>query len=161
MGYYRQICSENNSQEIAKEFMARIKLDLPERFVFSTEITVRIDDINYGGHLGNDSILSIIHEARMRFLKNFGFSELNVGDASLIMGDVAIVFKSEGFHGDIILVEMAAVDFSNSGFDIFYKLTNRQTGKDVAHAKTGMVCFDYKNRKVMAVPQVFKDAVSK
>lgn len=140
--------------------MARIKIDLPEKFIFSTEIAVRIDDINYGGHLGNDSILSLIHEARLRFLKNFGYSELEIGGASLIMGDVAIVFKSEGFHEDIITIEVTANDFSNFGFDLFYKLTNKKTRKDIAYAKTGMVCFDYKNRKVMKVPEEFKKAVS-
>lgn len=136
--------------------MPRVKLELPEKFIFSTEITVRIDDINYGGHLGNDAVLSIIHEARLRFLKNYGFSELEIGGASLIMGDVAVVFKSEGFHEDIIIIQVTAGDFSNFGFDLFYKLTNKKTGKDIAHAKTGMVCFDYNNRKVMGVPEKFK-----
>ena len=80
--------------------MPRIKIDLPGSFIFNTEIDVRIDDINYGGHLSNDAILSIMHEARMRFLKEHGYSELEVEGTSLIMGDTAIVFKSEGFHGD-------------------------------------------------------------
>lgn len=141
--------------------MSRIKLDLPEKFIFSTELTVRIDDINYGGHLGNDSVLALIHEARLRFLKNFGYSELELGGASLIMGDAAIVFKSEGFHGDEIRIEVTATDFSNFGFDIFYRLTNKQTEKEIAHAKTGMVCFDYKNRKIMKVPEEFKNAINR
>ena len=37
--------------------MPRIKLELHEILIYSTEIPVRITDINYGGHLGNDSIL--------------------------------------------------------------------------------------------------------
>jgi len=53
----------------------RIKLELPEIMVFSTEIPVRITDINYGGHLGNDSILSIVQEARVRFLNKYNYSE--------------------------------------------------------------------------------------
>ena len=53
--------------------MPRIKLELPEKLVFSTEIPVRITDINYGGHLGNDSILSIVQEARVRFLNEYKY----------------------------------------------------------------------------------------
>jgi len=46
--------------------MARIKIEIPDKFIYKTEIPIRITDINYGGHLGNDSLLSIIHEARVR-----------------------------------------------------------------------------------------------
>jgi acyl-CoA thioester hydrolase len=47
--------------------MARVAIDLPEQFPFSAGIAVRISDINYGGHIGYDAIISLIHEARMRF----------------------------------------------------------------------------------------------
>ena len=40
--------------------MNRVSLHLPENFSFSTEIPIRITDVNYGGHVGNDSILSIL-----------------------------------------------------------------------------------------------------
>ncbi len=59
--------------------MARVKLDLPDAFEFTTEIQVRIGDINYGGHLGNDTVLSLIHEARVRFLQKYNFREANIG----------------------------------------------------------------------------------
>ena len=65
--------------------MPRIKIKLPEKFIFRTEIPIRITDINYGGHLGNDSLLSIIHEARVRFLKSLGYSESNVEGVGIIM----------------------------------------------------------------------------
>jgi len=58
--------------------MARIKLELPETFSFRTEITVRITDLNYGGHLGNADTLVLIHEARVRFLKSYGYSEIDI-----------------------------------------------------------------------------------
>ena len=77
--------------------MPRIKIEIPERFIYKTEIPIRITDINYGGHLGNDSLLSIIHEARVRFLKNLGYSEANVEGSGIIMIDSAIQYKSEGF----------------------------------------------------------------
>ena len=50
--------------------MPRVIVELPKKFIFSTDIAVRISDINYGGHLGHDSIISLIHEARVRFLKD-------------------------------------------------------------------------------------------
>jgi YbgC/YbaW family acyl-CoA thioester hydrolase len=135
--------------------MARIKLDLPQEFSFATEIAVRITDLNYGGHVGNDTVLSLVHEARMHFLQHHGYAELNPGGVSLIMSDVAIQYKSELFYGDRLKVYISAFDFGRVGFDIAYKLVKNETEQVVALAKTGMVCFDYQLRKTVAVPESF------
>ena len=134
--------------------MARIKLDIPAVFGFSTLLPVRITDLNYGGHVGNDTILTLIHEARMQFLRQAGYSELNLEGVSLIMGDVAIEFRQELFYGDQLEVSVTATDFSRVGFDLYYKL-EKVSGEYrvlIAQAKTGMVCFNYQLRKVVAVP---------
>ncbi len=132
--------------------MARIKITLPEQFVFTTIIPIRITDVNYGGHVGNDTILTLLHEARMQFLNHFAYTELDLEGTSLIMSDVAIEFKSELFYGDSVKAYVTANDFSKVGFDVCYKLVNEKDGKVVALAKTGMVCYDYKIKKVVAVP---------
>ena len=75
----------------------RVQLQLPETFSFQTEIPVRITDINYGNHLGNDAILSMMHEARVQFLQNLGYTELEFEGVGLIMSDTAIIYKGEGF----------------------------------------------------------------
>src|SRR5688500_9521280 len=122
--------------------MARIKIDLPEQFSFSTSIPVRITDLNYGNHVGNDAVLSIIHEARMQFLKNSGYTELEFAGVGMIMSDVAIEFKNELFYGDIVIASVIATEFGKVGFDIYYKLEKATGDKNnllVAAAKTGMV----------------------
>lgn len=132
--------------------MARIKLDLPSVFAFSTEVPIRVTDLNYGGHVGNDTILGIVQEARVQYFKSMGYGELSFAGVAVIMADCAVVYKSESFHGDTLRIEVAATDFSKYGFDLYYKLTNKATGKLVAEAKTGIVCFDYQARKVALLP---------
>src|ERR1044071_4847522 len=135
--------------------MSRIKIQLPENFDFSTLIPVRITDINYGGHVGNDTILSILHEARVQFLNHYGYSELTLGGAGLIMSDVCIEFKNELFYGDVIIASVTASEFSKVAFGIYYKLEKQINDKKIliAIAKTGMVCYDYVNKKIVQVPQ--------
>jgi acyl-CoA thioester hydrolase len=132
--------------------MARICISIPESFSFSAIIPIRITDLNYGGHVGNDAILSLLHEARVQFLKHYEFTELVFAGTSLIMRDVGIEFKSEVFYGSSIKVMVTAGEFTRAGFDIFYQMMNAENNKLVAVAKTGMVCFDYPTRKVTAVP---------
>jgi len=128
-------------------------------FPFKTEIPVRITDINYGGHLGNDSLLSIIHEARVRFLKHLGYSESDVEGSGIIMIDAAIQYKSEGFYGDLLIVEIAVNDFSGIGCDFIYRITNKNTSKEIALAKTGIAFFNYEKRKTVPVPAEFKKKI--
>ncbi len=136
--------------------MARTKLDLPAEFHFATELVIRVGDINYGGHLGNDAVLSLIHEARVRFLKEHGYTESNIEGAGIIMADAVVIYKSEGFHGDILTVEVEVRDFQNAGCDFYYRLSNRETGTEVARAKTGIVFYDYAARKTVRVPAGFR-----
>ncbi|MBO9631647.1 MAG: thioesterase family protein [Chitinophagaceae bacterium] len=134
--------------------MPRIKIDLPADFSFTSLIPVRITDLNYGNHVGNDTILSLIHEARVQYLHSLGYGELNFAGTGLIMADVGIEYKAELHYGDKVKVSVAAGDISKISFDLYYKLEKEEDGKIilVAIAKTGMVCFDYDKKKVAAIP---------
>ena len=136
--------------------MARTKLDLPEKFHFSTNIPVRISDINYGGHVGNDALLSLIHEARIRFLQNHGYTESNIEGVGTIMVDAVILYKAEAFYGDILRTVVAIDDFTNYSFDVYYRLRKVESDKEVARAKTTIFFFDYQQRKTARTPEKFK-----
>lgn len=137
--------------------MARIKIDLPASFSFHTRIPVRITDLNYGGHVGNDTLLGILQEARVHYLQQWDYTELNVAGAGLIMSDAAIVYKGEAFHGDTLEVGVQASEFTRVGFELYYQVETVRGEKKVliAQAKTGMVFFDYTARKPVMVPEVF------
>lgn len=138
--------------------MARIKINFPDTHLFSTEIKVRITDLNYGNHLGNDSLLSLLHEARVRFFREYGYTELNVEGVGIIMADVAIQYVSEAFYGERLKIDIAAGDFSRVAFDMFYRVTSGE--RVVAVAKTGIVFYDYTSKKVAAVPAQFVRKIS-
>jgi acyl-CoA thioester hydrolase len=137
--------------------MPRIRLKQLEKYPFSTKITVRVTDLNYGGHLGNDSLLSLVHEARVAFLASHGFSEVDCAGVSLTMGDAAIVYLGEAYAGDDLKIEVAAGEPSKSGFRLFYRLTRSSDTKKIALAETGMVCFDYKAKKILPLPKAVED----
>ena len=136
--------------------MGRVKIKFPiEKSLHIASIPVRIGDINYGGHVGNDAILSIIHEARMLMLQHSGYSEMNAGGNSMIMADVMIAYKGEAFYGDNLTVTMYAEEITDRTFDLLYHISasRKEQNYDIAHAKTGMVCFDYETRKVAVMTE--------
>ncbi len=138
--------------------MARVKIIITGHTIAIITIPVRIGDINYGNHVGNDAIVAIIHEARIQWLTQNNFTELDIGGAGLIMNDLEVEFKKEGFYGDIIEVQLSIGELSKISFEIYYQLTTYRKEEKIilVKAKTGMVCYDYINKKVAAIPELFK-----
>ena len=139
--------------------MARIVINLPDQFSYSTEIPVRISDINRGNHLGHVAMLAIIEEARTRFLYSLGFeaeNKLSQGNGYLVT-DVAIVYKRQAFYGQILKVEIAAADFREKSFDFLYRISESSGGVEVARAKTGHLLFNFETQKVAPVTPEFRE----
>jgi YbgC/YbaW family acyl-CoA thioester hydrolase len=142
--------------------MARVKLEIPQQLLGTFNIPVRITDINYGNHMGNDAFVSIIHEARMQWLKQHGYTELNIEGAGLIMSDLAVEFKNESFYGDMIEVKISVADISRASFELYYQLLAKRNNQSIllANAKTGMICYDYTTRKVVTIPKQLKSILA-
>ena len=135
--------------------MARIKIALPEKFPFSTEVPLYIQHINYGHHLDNAAMLMLVAEARVRFFKHFGWTELDVDGAGVIVADVAAQYRSEAFHGETMVIQFAAGDFHEHGCDLLWQLNDKASGREVARGKHGIVFFDYTTRSKVKVPAAF------
>ncbi|MCD6293010.1 MAG: thioesterase family protein [Deltaproteobacteria bacterium] len=137
--------------------MSRIKLKLPEpqQFIYSTDISPRISDINYGNHLGHDRLITLLHEVRLRFLANHGFSEFDIDGTGIIMADLAISYKAEVFYGECLTVDIALIEPSRTGCNFFYLARKKNDQKEVARATTRIVFFDYKKKKITRMPPAF------
>ena len=138
--------------------MARIKIDFPNDIIATIKLKVRIGDINYGNHVGNDSFVSFIHEARIQWLQQNNFSEMDINGTGLIMADLSIEFKKEAHYGEDILIAISAGEISRVSFELYYQLSTERNHVAVllAKAKTGMVCYDYQNKKTVSVPDCLK-----
>jgi acyl-CoA thioesterase FadM len=90
----------------------------------------------------------------MQFLKHHGYTELQFAGTSLIMNDAGIEFRQELFYGDVIQASVTAGEFSKVSFDLFYKFEKTRNDKSVivAVAKTGMICYNYEQKKISPVP---------
>ncbi len=137
--------------------MPAIKLKTAFNYEFQYKTKINIRDINYGGHLGNDSLVGILHEARLDLLNKMGFTELDLGDGKtgIIMADLVVNFKKEAFLLDEIIVHSHIEEISNASFRIFHKITRIKDDALIALAETGLVCFNYKERSISQVPESF------
>ncbi len=137
--------------------MARLQLHFPEdQYYFTTQLTVRVTDINGANHLGNDSMISMISEARARFLYDFGIRETAAGGSGIIVTDLATTYKAEAHARDQLLFEVGVMDFNKYGGDITFRISRPADQTAIAMAKSGFVFFDYRAGRVVPMPEDFK-----
>ena len=136
--------------------MARIKLPLPQRIDYETNLSLRVYDLNYGNHMGNDNVLSLVHEARIRFLHSLGLNEKDFYGNGLLMADSAVVYKKEAFYGEILNIRISVSEFHSYGFDLIYLITSQKNSIEIARVKTGLVCYDYIKKTLVKLPNKFR-----
>lgn len=140
--------------------MARIHIELPEAFAFSTELPLYMSHINYGGHLDNALLLTLVSEARVRFFQSLGYSELDVEGVGIVVADAAVQYKSEAFPGETMVVQKAAANFGKYGCDLLWRMSDQASGREVARGKTGIIFLDYSTRKIAPVPPEFRSKLA-
>ena len=142
--------------------MARLQLEFPEdQYCYTTQLTVRVTDINAANHLGNDSMISMISEARARFLFEFGIEETQDDGVGIIVTDLATTYRTEAHARDQLLFEVGVMDFNKYGGDITFRITRPRDGALVAMAKSGFVFFNYETTKVVPMPEAFSRKFAK
>jgi acyl-CoA thioester hydrolase len=139
--------------------MPKVKLKKQESYEFEYKKVLQVRDINYGGHLGNDALVSLTHEARLNLLRTLGFSELDLGDGKtgIIMADLAVNYLGEGFMFDELAIESHIDEISAVSFRIFHHFLKGE--KTIALAETGIIAFDYKERSIVSIPETFLSAL--
>lgn len=129
--------------------MARVKFALPsEIHVYQGELEVRVSDLNYGAHLGNDRVLTLCHEARVKWLAGLKLSEIGANGIGLIMADAMIMYQGEAFLGDKLRIDIYNSDTNDRSFDLYYQITRVSDERSIARVKGAMIFFNYKERRL-------------
>ncbi|MEX1197483.1 MAG: thioesterase family protein [Pseudohongiellaceae bacterium] len=139
--------------------MARVKLNMPETFLFRMEYPVRFSDLDYARHLNSVAMVHVLHEARLQFLASLGLTESNIFGLGMVVTDMAIDYRSESFARDVLVVEVGVDKFNRYGCDICFQVTNSALDRNVCNAKMGVVFFDFDKHKIALVPSAFKSLI--
>lgn len=136
--------------------MGRVEIELPETFNYSIELPILISHINRGDHLGNESLIALLNEARVQFMAARGVNEYREKGYLFVNADLAVIYQSEGKYGERLKVEVCAGGFHRCGCDIIYKVTEAVSGREIALAKTAHLMFDPIQGKAVQAPASLK-----
>jgi acyl-CoA thioester hydrolase len=127
-----------------------------DRRIYSTMIEVLVSHLNYGNHLGYDSLLSILQDARMRWLRDNNMSEVSLeGQRGYVISEVVVNYKGEGFFGDLLQVSLYPEQYGRKTFSLKYQVTNVAKNLLIALAETSHVGFDFERRAIAPLPSSF------
>jgi len=130
-----------------------------EGFFFTMPYTVRIADINYGGHVSNAAVLNFFQDARIGYLKTLGpFSEIDIGSCGIILPEAQVRYRAEMFLHDGLVMGARVADMKNSSFVMHYRI--ERDGEVTATGTTALVAFDYQRRRPRRLPEAFREAVT-
>jgi YbgC/YbaW family acyl-CoA thioester hydrolase len=126
-----------------------------ESFPFVFPYTVRVSDVNYGGHVANSAVLNIFQDARITLFASLGsYTELDLGGCGIIMPEAHVYYRAEMFLQDELQVGVRCAGMKRSSFVLEYRI--ERAGELMAEGETPIVCFDYLQRKPCRVPTAFQ-----
>ena len=128
-----------------------------EKLKFSIPITVRVHDLNYGNHVGYQNYLVYFQEARIAYLKQFGFSEGDIGGCRMLISSAECRYKKELYLGDEITVGCRVSQLKPKMFTMDYRID--RAGKTCALGTTTQVCVAPGEEKIAVLPPEFTAAV--
>lgn len=136
--------------------MQSFKVPSVKKVIFNTILEVRVSDINYGNHLGHDSIVSLFHEARMRFLRKFGYkNELNIDGLGILITNLIVNYVNESFYSDKLKINIELGEMTRTSLQLLYQAVIEENNKEIARALTTMTFYDLQKSKVAKIPQRF------
>ncbi len=126
-------------------------------FNLTIPYTVRVVDVNYGGHVANSAVLNFFQDARIAYLKKLGsYSELDIGNqCGIILPEAHVRYKAEMFLGDQLVIGVRIKNISRSSFAMEYRI--ERDGEVMAEGETALVCFDYQKRKPRRLDVEFRE----
>lgn len=129
---------------------------------FESTYRVSIGDINYGGHLGNDKALVVFQDARLLFLNSMDCTEIDIGDnLGIIMVEAGVRYLREIFHNEELHIAISVTEIRGKKFTLEYLVTRLPEKETVLTGRTSFLIFDYSARKVVVMPDSFREKLLK
>lgn len=137
--------------------MYEFNLELPQDFIFTAELQIGMEHINYGGHAGHDRLITLLQEARMRFFQSCNFQEVAPNGDTTIITDLSVSYKKEAFWNERVLVNIAPVRHKPALMDLFYQVLGADHQQEILRCITRILYYNTRERKKAVLPaQLFQ-----
>lgn len=143
---------------IFKGIYLQLNPDLDTFMEYQDSLRLRISDINYGGHLGHVEFIHLLHETRMRFLRQFNLSESDIQGHALIMRNLNVTYKYQAFWNDELHIHIK-LRLDGAKIIFSYHVKNHTQQNDTGLAEAVMMLVN-KDKRMPVKPDLFMGLMS-
>lgn len=129
-----------------------------EEFRLTTPLPVRFRDIDALGHVNNAVYLTYLEEARVEYLRRV-LGQTRPSEYAVVVARVEIDYRSAATMEDELFVGTRVTRLGGASFDMDYRIVDKKSGRTIAEAKSVLVSFDHKEKRVSKLPPEFVEKV--
>ena len=134
--------------------MKKLIIEIPLTVWHRCNFQIKEEDINESDHMGNERILHHANLVRYNFFESLNLLPPDEEHGFIIVNH-SIVYKSEGFLGDTVVCEAGVTNPTECSFDLIFHFIKSSAQKTLAVVRSGLVYFDYQNRKIRHLPDKY------
>ncbi len=117
------------------------------------EIEIWFGDIDMFGHVNNVAYARFLETARFKFFKDRKI------DAKFVLKRIEMDFISPMFIGENAIVEMVVGNIGNTSWEFLYRITEKNSGREVLRAKSIQVWIE--DGKKAKIPDEIRSILEK
>lgn len=121
--------------------MAKVTIKYPGNTMDSMYITVRDRDLNVQGHVGIEVLVQYMEEMRTHFFVSNNLDIKSIDGCSASLVNIVIDCKSKAHFTDVLKLELTAEVIEPDICDLYFRITRKENGKEVALARAGLSFF--------------------
>lgn len=129
-----------------------------EKFNLIIPIQIRWFDIDPLQHVNNSIYLTYLEIARLYYWKEV-FNITKLEDINFIISEINIKYLYPARLNDRIAIGVRADEIKRSSFKFYYEVWEEDKQKLLIDSTSIQVIYDYKNLKVVPMPQFMKEAI--
>jgi acyl-CoA thioester hydrolase len=126
-----------------------------------TPMQIRFVDIDRMGHVNNAVHLSYLEAARLNYFKEVA-GNIDWYDEGVILARIEINYILPILLTDNIYVKTECTRIGNKSFDLSYSIIKKEDNNEIelANAVSVIVCYNYKLKKTMEMPDQWRKWLS-
>ncbi|HEX2698502.1 MAG TPA: thioesterase family protein [Anaerolineales bacterium] len=131
------------------------------KFFHPTE--VRYGDLDPQGHVNNAKYLTYFEQARVYYFIHLGLfsTDQSFMDIGVIVADIHIAYHEPTHYGDHIKTGVRIKKIGGKSIIVEQAVVDAETGNEMAKGEVVMVTYDYREKKTIPVPDMWRDIIMK
>jgi acyl-CoA thioester hydrolase len=125
------------------------------------KIQVRFVDIDVMGHVNNAVYLNYFEQARMMFFADLVGKQWDWVNNGLVLARNEVNYKEPVLLNDDVYISIWCTKIGTKSFDLSYELmvTTPEGDRVKANGVSVLVCFDYKTKQTIEVPELWRSVL--